>query len=192
MTISNTPNSSYTVYHSAEGFQAGWVSPVGILENHQHGLLAAQRLQLSGQRFQRFLPPLLRGHFERRDSVRHSAVIAFRQRVPRPWRGRKTLRQHGVEFVELCLRSVVVRKSGSALHLADDRIKRAVGVLWRAEIAQPRVWFRSKTFQQCRRQSRFPYASLTGEQDHLAFASLCLRPAPQQQFEFFLPADQRG
>ena len=27
---------------------------------------------------------------------------------------------------------------------------------------------------------------------HLAFAALCLRPAPQQQFEFFFPPDERG
>jgi len=33
--------SSYTVYRSTEGFQAGWISPVGILKNHQYGLLVA-------------------------------------------------------------------------------------------------------------------------------------------------------
>ena len=33
---------------------------------------------------------------------------------------------------------------------------------------------------------------LTGEQHHLAFAGLCLRPAPQQQFEFFFPPDKLG
>ena len=27
---------------------------------------------------------------------------------------------------------------------------------------------------------------------HLTFAGLCLRPAPQQQFEFFLPTDEGG
>ena len=29
-----------------------------------------------------------------------------------------------------------------------------------------------------------------GEQHHLAFAGLRLRPAPQQQFEFFFPPDK--
>ena len=31
---------------------------------------------------------------------------------------------------------------------------------------------------------------LAGEQHYLAFAGLCLRPAPQQQFEFFFPPDK--
>jgi Histidine kinase-, DNA gyrase B-, and HSP90-like ATPase len=37
---------SDTVYRPTEGFQAGWVSPVGILKNHQHGFLVAQRLPM--------------------------------------------------------------------------------------------------------------------------------------------------
>ena len=32
----------------------------------------------------------------------------------------------------------------------------------------------------------------TGEQHHLTFAGLCLRPAPQQQFEFFFAPDKLG
>ena len=66
---------------------------------------------------------------------------------------RETLRQQGVEFVELCLRRIVVRKSSGPLHLADDGIKRAVRVLRGAEVAQACVWFGSKAFQQRRRQS---------------------------------------
>ena len=31
-----------------------------------------------------------------------------------------------------------------------------------------------------------------GKQHHLTFAALCLRPAPQQQFEFFFPPDKLG
>ena len=53
--------SSYPVHRSTEGFQASWVSPVGILKDHQHGILAAQRLHLRCKRFQRLLSPLLRG-----------------------------------------------------------------------------------------------------------------------------------
>ena len=90
------------------------------------------------------------------------------------------------------LARVVVRKPSGALHLTDDRIKRAVGVLRRAEIAQARVRLGSEAFQQRSRQSRFADAGLAGEQHDLAFAGLCLRPAPQQQFEFFFPPDKLG
>ena len=98
----------------------------------------------------------------------------------------------GIELVELRLRGVVVRKSGGTFHLADDRIKRAVGVLRRAEIAQARVRLGGEAFQQRGREPRFADAGLAGEQHHLAFAGLCPRPAPQQQFEFFFPPDERG
>jgi hypothetical protein len=50
------------------------------------------------------------------------------------------------------LRAVVVHKSGCALHLADDRIKGAIGVLRRAEIAQARVGLDREALKQCRRE----------------------------------------
>ena len=49
-----------------------------------------------------------------------------------------------------------------------------------------------KAFQQRCRQPRLADARLAGQQHHLAFAGLCLRPAPQQQFEFFFPPDKFG
>ena len=87
--------------------------------------------------------------------------------------------------------SSCVKPSG-ALHLADDRIKCAVGVLRRAEIAQARVRLGSEAFQQRSREPRFANTGLAGEEHHLAFAGLCLRPAPKQKFEFFFPTDKRG
>jgi hypothetical protein len=49
------------------------------------------------------------------------------------------------------LLTVLVRKSGGALHLADDGVKWAVGVLRRAKVAQANVRLGSYGFQQCRR-----------------------------------------
>jgi hypothetical protein len=59
-------------------------------------------------------------------------------------------------------------------------MKRAVGMLRRAEIAQPCVRFAGEAFEQCRRQARFADAGLAGEQHHLAFAALRFGPSPQQ------------
>jgi hypothetical protein len=100
------------------------------------------------------------------------------------------LRQHRIELVELRRRRVVVRKSGGTLHPPDDWIKCTVGVLRRAEIAQACVWSARELFQQRRRQPRLAYACLAGKEHYLALASLRLRPAPQQQFEFFLASDE--
>jgi hypothetical protein len=44
-----------------------------------------------------------------------------------------------IELIEFGVRSIIVRKSGGTFQLTDDWVKRAVGVLWRAEIAQARV-----------------------------------------------------
>ena len=118
------------------------------------------------------------------DNVRRSAAIACRQRAARPGRGRG-LRHQGIEFVELCLHCVVLGKAGGTFHLADDGKEGAVCALWRTEIPQSCMRFGGKAFEQRGRQSRFADARLTGEQNHLPFASLCLRPAPQEQFEFF-------
>ena len=191
VTISSTRKAAYPVHDPTKQFQARGVGPMRILEDHQHRTLARQRLDLGNERFHRSLSALLRGKFERgiASVVRQRQHLGKECRVLRRGRG---LRQHRVELVELRLRGVVVHKSGGAFHLADDRIKRAVGVLRRAEIAQARVRLAGEAFQQRRREPRLADTGLAGEQHHLTFAGLCLRPAPQQQFEFFFPTDERG
>ena len=76
------------------------------------------------------------------------------------------------------------------VHLADDRVERAVRVLWGTKVAQAYMWFGSNTFEQRSSQSRFADARFTGEQYHLAPAGLRLRPTPKQQIEFFFPSDK--
>ena len=67
------------------------------------------------------------------DRVWVASVIRQRQHFGKECRilasTSKLCASNGIEFVELALRGVIVRKSSSPLHLADDRIKRAVGVL---------------------------------------------------------------
>ena len=51
---------------------------------------------------------------------------------------------------------------------------------------------RWQAFQQRRCESRFADPRFAGEQYHLAFAGLCLRPAPKQQFKFFFSPNKVG
>ena len=88
------------------------------------------------------------------------------------------------------MRGVVVRQSGGAFHLADDRMKGTVRLLRRAEIAQARVGLAREAFQQRRRETRFTDARLAGEEHHLSFAGFRLGPTPQQQFKFFFPPNE--
>ena len=109
-----------------------------ILEDHQQGTSFSQRLDLRAECFKCLLSALLRGEFERGVA----SVVRQRQHFGKKHHillRRGTLRQQGIEFVELGLRGVIMRKSSSPLQLADDGIEYAVGVLWGAEITQARV-----------------------------------------------------
>ena len=54
------------------------------------------------------------------------------------------------------------------------------------------MWHAGELFQERSREPRLADACLAREKHHLTFAGLCLRPASQQQFKFFLPPDERG
>ena len=104
--------------------------------------------------------------------------------------GGETLREQSVELVKLRLQGVVVGKSGSTFHLTDDRVKRAVGVLRRAEIPQSRMRLSGNALHQRRGQPRFADPGLAGKQHHLALAAFRPAPPPQQQLDLLLAADQ--
>ena len=129
-------------------------------------------LRRSGVKFKRRIPSIVR----QRQHLSKECGILHRRRCQC---------EHRIELVELCLRLVVMHQSGRAFHLTDDRIQRAVGVLWRAEVPKACVRLGSEAFQQRRCEPRLADACFAGEQYHLTFVDLCFRPAPQQQFEFF-------
>src|SRR5262249_29232388 len=109
--------------------------------------------------FQRSLPALLRVEIERGIA----SVVWQRQQLGKQCgiadRSRR-LRQQSVELVEFCLRRIVVLQSGGTVHLADDRIKGAVGVLRGAEIPQAGVRFGGEAFPKRDREPRFADAGL--------------------------------
>jgi predicted ATPase len=65
------------------------------------------------------------------------------------------------------------------IHLADDRVKRAVCVLRRAEIPQPRMRLSGNALHQRRGQPRFADPGLAGEQHDLTLAAFRPGPPPQ-------------
>ena len=138
------------------------------------GCCASQSRDLRRQRFQRSLPALYRAQRERGIA----SIIRQRQHLGKECgilkRGRGLCASTASSLSSLRLRGVVVRQSGGTFHLADDRIKRAVGVLRRAEIAQARVRLGSEAFQKRSREPRFADTGLAGEQHHLTFAGLAL------------------
>ena len=83
-------------------------------------------------------------------------------------------------------------ESSGALHLPDDGMEGAVGVLRGAEVAQPNMRLGSQVLQQCGREPRLADAGFTREEYHLPFTALGLGPAPQEQFKFFFASDQSG
>ena len=83
-----------------------------------------------------------------------------------------------------------MRELGSALDLADYRVKRTVSVLRGAKIPQSRMRLGCKALQKRGGQSRFADAGFAREQYYLSFASLCFRPATLKDFKFLLPAHE--
>src|SRR5262249_11059473 len=83
-------------------------------------------------------------------------------------------------------------KSCGTFELSDERIKCAVGVLGRAEITQPRVWFGRKGLHERGAEPGFADPGLTGWQHHLPPAGLGSRPASQDQSSPLPPPAECG
>ena len=178
------------INHPTERLKAGRIDPMCILEDHEHRTGAGQRVDPGDERIHRPLPALLRGEVGRAIA----SVVRNRQHLGKQCdvlrRGGR-LREQGVELVESCSRRVFRGHAGGAFHLDGERIKCAVRVLRRAEIARARVRLGRKTFHERSGQPRFADAGFAREQHHLAFAAPCQGPAPRQQPGLFVPSDQR-
>ena len=64
-------------------------------------------------------------------------------------------------------------------------------MLRRAEIAQARVQLIAEALHERGGKARFADPGLAGKQNHLTFTALRPCPAPEQQFAFFFPPDER-
>ena len=100
-------------------------------------------------------------------------------------------RKHGFEFGELLVRAVLTLDAGGSHELADDRIERAVLVIRRAMVLQPRMRLGLEPLQQRSREARLADARLAGDQHDAPFAGLGLLPAPHQQIELLVSPEQR-
>jgi hypothetical protein len=63
-------------------------------------------------------------------SSQHSLLVALTRNLAVMLKHGWIEEAPGIELIQLRLRSVVMREASGTLHLADDRIKRAVGMLW--------------------------------------------------------------
>ena len=172
-----------------ERFQARGVGPMRILEDHQHGIVRATVPRLRDKRLQRFLPALLRRQIEARDSGHRSAATASRQKVRRPRIEVEVCASSASSLSSFILRAVFVRQSGGTLHLADDRIKRAVGVLRRAEIAQARVRLGGEAFQKAAVSRDLPMPA-SPESSTTCLRRSLLSTSAAAAIRFFFPPDQ--
>ena len=173
----------------AEHFQARRIGPLRVLEDHQDRGLARNRLDPADQRFKRLLPALLRGEVQRGMAavVRQRKHLGEKRGVLARDGGRC---EQSVELVEPQFRAVLARKPGGPLHVADDRMERAIRVLRRAEIAQPHMRLARQPLQKRRGQARLADARLARKQNDLALARLRHGPAPLKEFALFFAPDQ--
>ena len=142
---------------------------------------------------QRLVGPLLaplRAHFRAGRSIRGNAQQARDQAVV------LLRRVHpGEEAAQLAppiLRRVLPREPGGLLQLGDHRMQRALGVIGRAVVVQPRARLAAQPRLQRVGQPRLADARLALDQHHAARAVAGLAPAAQQQVQLLLAPDQSG
>jgi hypothetical protein len=73
-----------------------------------------------------------------------------------------------LKLVELCFERIFALEPGGALQVRNERVKRAILMMRRTEIAQPRVVFAFEPIAQGGGESRLAYPWLAAEQDDLA------------------------
>ena len=93
---------------------------------------------------------------------------------------------------ELVAQRIVAPNSGVAFELADQRIERRIGMMRRAEILHLDIRSIPQSILQGDGKARFSKAGLARNENNLAGAASRTLPAPQQQVELLLTADERG
>ena len=97
---------------------------------------------------------------------------------------------HRLQLVEPRGVQLAAGKTRRVPYLARDRKEGVVDVVRRALVAHRHMRLVADPLGQCRLDTRFADAGLPRDQHDLAFACLRLVPAPQQERQFLLPADQ--
>ena len=85
---------------------------------------------------------------------------------------------------------VVALKTRRPFQVADEGEQRAVGVMRRTKITQPRVRLGLQTFLKRQSDVRLADAGFAGQENDAAVALRGLPPAARQQLDLFVPAEQ--
>src|ERR1035438_4429230 len=111
---------------------------MNVLQCDQYGMADCNGFNPSQYRLKRLLLALLRREVEWRVTVARREGQKIGQQRHRSLKIIGRLGEHRLQFLQPLLSSILPTEFSRALHLADNRIKRAVGMLRRAEIAQAR------------------------------------------------------
>jgi hypothetical protein len=159
-----------------------------ILEQHQHRRSTTEPFEPAQQRLEGLFLAALRRQLE------FAARLRRRQRQQlgdQRHLVRRTIGEQRRQLLMFCRDRVVAAEPGGAFELADHRMERAVLVVRRAEIAQPRVRFRGDALLDRLGQPRLADPRLRGNQDDPPLAGLGLDPAPQQEVNLLVAANER-
>jgi hypothetical protein len=159
---------------------------VDVLKDRQHRIELGQALQPGEQRQQRRFLALLRA-----DVGQAVALVGQRQKIGQDCDMRRGLGEQRFKLGAFGGGRVVALKPRRALQVADKGEQRAVGVMRRTKIAQPRVRLGLQTFLKRQRDVRLADAGFAGQENDAAVALGRLPPAARQQLDLFVPAEQR-
>ena len=159
-----------------------------VLKYHQHRPAARERFELMQQRLEQFLALALRAQIEIRSGIWQRQQLGQQLDLIIP-AGAGC--EQSPQLAEFLLSPLVAREAGGAFDLGDERVKRAVMMVRRAEITQPGVRLARDCLRQCHGEARLADPGLPRKQHHAPFAIFRLLPAPKQQVDLFVAPYQR-
>ena len=173
-----------------EQFQRAGVGPVRVLEHHQRGPLARQRIEVPAEGRECLFLPLLRAEvgIGIEPAGRHRQQRGKPRDILRCQAGR---REHQLEFAQPLLGRVGTSEAGVPLPARDHRMQRRVLVQGRAEVSQVGMRLGGQGLLQRRQQPRLADAWLAGQQDKPTLAGLRPPPCMEQQRKLQVASDQR-
>ena len=159
-----------------------------VFADEQHRLPQRQGLELVQQGLELQLALALRAEAQLGGRVRQRQQLGQQLDFGI---GPRIGRQQPTQLVELPVGAVLALEAGGAFELSDERVERAVLVIWRAEIAHAGMRFPGEPVVQRAEEARLADPCFAAQQHDLTLARNRPLPAAQQQLDLLVAPDKR-
>src|SRR5207249_2582771 len=124
--------SPHAIDRQIQQLAGGWIDPVGVLKNHQHGSPSCLGFELAEKSVEQLLSLALRAEIEINGRTWQRQQLAQEREILVP----RARHKQRAELAELGFDGVVAGEARGAFELDHEWVKRTVLVMRRAEMAQ--------------------------------------------------------